>query len=90
MANPVVVECVKNRITEVATNVTAGFMKPLERDGVSYRETYRMTGGSAPTSVAEFMQFQGTLEISASAAIDVYVIASSELKDGPFPVRVDT
>ena len=89
MSNPVIVECVNNVITEVATNVTAGFVKPEDRDGVSYRETYRLTGGAAPLTSAEFRQFNGILEIKSDVSVDVYLIASSELTEGPFAVRVD-
>ena len=89
MANPVLVECLNNVITKVAENVTTGFIKPLDRAGIDYSESYRMTGDEAPANNADFVPFPGILEISSSAPIDVYIIATSKLKDGLFKVRVD-
>lgn len=77
MANPVTVDCPQDTWTIVAQNVTAGQIKMLTK-GPVYLETYRMTGEDAPTEssegVAIFLDTYAEV-ISASAAIDVYVMA---------------
>ncbi len=81
MANPISVNCPEGEWKKVATNVTAGNIKRLSTKPNKYLETYRMTGGKAPTEISEGVEmFIGTNEatISAAAAIDVYVWAIGE------------
>jgi hypothetical protein len=88
MANPVTVTCSAGVWTRVALNVTAGGVKRINKAPNLYLETYRMTGGAAPTDQAEGVEIftQGPAEIIAAAhAIDVYVMAVG--RDGA--VRVD-
>ena len=87
--DPYIVECINGQVTGVASNVTAGFIKPLDREGVSYRECYVMAGEPAIIDEDYFVPFVGNLEIQSDAAVTVYLIATSELKEGPFRVRVD-
>ena len=78
MANPVIVQCEPNIWTLVAENVTAGNIKKIGNGPGRYLETYRMTGGAAPTDQSEgaVMFINGPSEIiEAAAAIDVYVMA---------------
>jgi hypothetical protein len=76
MANPAVIACTKDAWTKVATNVTAGQLHILSSAPNQYSHTYRMTGGAAPTTLAEAVVIsQVSLPISAPAAIDVYVYA---------------
>lgn len=37
MANPVIIECNNGVVTGVASNVTTGFVKPLDRGGEASR-----------------------------------------------------
>lgn len=88
MANPVLVNCAIGVWTPVAVNVTTGQIKKLDSRPNLYFETYCMTGNPAPTSRAEgvpMFQNSNAEEISASAAIDVYIMAVGA--DGR--VRVD-
>jgi hypothetical protein len=76
MADPTVVTCAKDAWTKVATNVTAGKVHILSGAPSQYSHTYRATGGSAPTTLAEAVAVSVvSLPISASAAIDVYLYA---------------
>ena len=78
MANPVSVSCPQDVWALVAESVTAGNIKKLNNKPIKYLETYRMTGGAAPTDKLEGAEMfvNGVSEsISASAAIDVYVMA---------------
>ena len=78
MADPVIVQCPANIWTLVAENVTAGSIKKIGNGPGRYLETYRMTGGAAPTDQAEgaIMFINGPSEIiEAAAGIDVYVMA---------------
>ena len=78
MANPVSIECLANIWTLVASNVTAGQVKRLDKRPGAYLETYRMTGGAAPTEQREGVPcFAGTdsAVIEAANAIDVYIMA---------------
>ena len=78
MANPVEVQCLAGAWTLVASNVTAGQIKRLDKRPGAYLETYRMTGGAAPTEQREGVPcFAGTdsVAIEASAGIDVYIMA---------------
>jgi len=76
MANPAVVACAKDTWVKVATNVTAGQVHILSGAPSQYSQTYRLTGGDAPTTLAEAVVMSAvSLPISAAAAIDVYVYA---------------
>lgn len=77
MANPSIKTLTVNTWEKVATNVTAGAIKKMKR-GVTYLETYRMTGNAAPTDQEEgAVIFTGSNSetIAASAGIDVYIMA---------------
>jgi hypothetical protein len=76
MANPAVTACTKDAWTKVATNVTAGKVHILSGAPSQYSQTYRLTGGDAPTTLAEAVVISSaTFTITAAAAIDVYVYA---------------
>lgn len=76
MANPAVTACAKDAWTKVATNVTAGKVHILNKAPSQYAQTYRLTGETAPTTLAEaVVMTDATFTISAAAAIDVYVYA---------------
>lgn len=85
MADPVIVACPKDAWTLVALNQTTGVIHILKTDPDKYMQTYRDTGESAPTTIAEAVPFDTPLQISAAAGIDVYVRCQGE--DGS--VRVD-
>ncbi len=88
MADPLLVDCPKDVFTKVATDVTSGLVHKISTDPNKYLQTYRMTGGTAPTEKDEAVpMFIGTdtEQISSSAGIDVYVWPIG--KDGL--VRVD-
>jgi hypothetical protein len=86
MANPAIVTCTKDTWVKVATNVTAGQLHILSGAPSQYLHTYRVTGGDAPTTLAEAVVIsQVSLPISAAAAIDVYIYASGAAGS----VRVD-
>jgi len=75
MANPVTVLCTEGVYTKIATNVTSGIVHKL-LTGPVYKQTYRLTGQAAPTLETEAaLMFENSMseEISADAAIDVYV-----------------
>jgi len=72
MANPVIEDCPEGEWTLVATNETAGVIHAL-KDEAKYLQTYRDTGEAAPTTIDEGARFEGQLNISASAGIDVYI-----------------
>lgn len=90
MADPVFVNLTKNVWEKVATNVTSGLVHALGGPN-RYFQTYRDTGGAAPSSsesnrALEAVPFSGITEtISSTAGIDVYIYCS---KDGG-RVRVD-
>ena len=73
MADPVIVPCPAGAWTKVTTNVTAGIVHILKTDPDKYLQTYRDTGGAAPTDLSEAVPFDTPLQISAAAGIDVYV-----------------
>lgn len=76
MANPAVTACAKDAWTKVVTSVTAGQIHILSKAPSQYAHTYRLTGGAAPTTLAEaVVMSEISLPISAAAAIDVYVYA---------------
>jgi hypothetical protein len=88
MANPVFVDCPADTWQLVASNVTAGQVKKADNTPGQYLETYRTTGGAAPTEISEGIPCfvsRYSEPISASAGIDVYIMARG--KDGR--VRVD-
>jgi len=79
MADPVIISLTKGAIELVTTNQTSGFIHAI--GGPSrYVYSYRDTGNAAPTDKGEFVSFSedGTIGISASAGIDVYVISLGE------------
>ncbi len=89
MANPSVEDITENVVTKVATNVLTGFISKHWKDerDLFYYSTYRITGEAAPTLAAMKLEmtrmFQEDSEIetiSATAGIDVYIIAA--LEDG--------
>ena len=73
MANPVLIDCPEGQWTKVATNVTAGYIHVVSEAPEKYTQTYRDTGGVAPTTLDEAVPFKNDLTISAGAGIDVYV-----------------
>ena len=78
MADPVLVTCTADAWTKVATNVTAGKVKIVSNDPDQYLETYRDTGGTAPSGTPgeEAILVNGeVVTIGASAGIDVYLYA---------------
>ena len=75
MADPVVVPCPADVWTLVATNQTTGLIHILKTEPHLYLQTYRDTGGAAPTDKVGAVPFEKVLQISASAGIDVYVMA---------------
>jgi len=86
MNNPTIVACPKDAWTKVATNVQIGNIWLGITDPGQYSQTYRLTGGIAPTLAAEGAPIpRPGIGINSSVGIDVYVWASN--KDGS--VRVD-
>lgn len=86
MADPVIKDIPSGAWTLVAENVTSGFLHIIETQVLKLWQTYRTTGGTAPTDLAEAIQFKGeTEEISAGSAIDVYIYAEG----GTAQLRVD-
>lgn len=73
MADPVIVPCPVDAWTKVVTNKTTGVIHILKVDPDVYMQTYRDTGGATPTTVDEGVPFDSPLQISAAAAIDVYI-----------------
>lgn len=88
MADPVIVPIVKDTWTLVALNQTIGKVHILDVSPDNYAYTYRDTGETAPANPAtdnEGVSFDPSLQISAAAGIDVYVMTRG--KNGS--VRVD-
>jgi hypothetical protein len=87
MADPVFVDCTADTWVLVASNVITGQIWKMLNTPSLYRQTYRMTGGAAPTDSAEGVPvlIGGRDTISATAAIDVYIMAV----DADGRVRVD-
>lgn len=79
MADPVIIACPEGEWTIVATNVTTGVINILKINVDRYFQTYRDTGGGAPTLLAEGVPFDKVLQISASSGIDVYVWCKGKL-----------
>lgn len=76
MANPVIKTTIKDEWTKVASNVTAGIIKRIDKSPTVYLETYRMNDDPVPTSADEgvpcFINSDSEI-IEASAGIDVYI-----------------
>lgn len=74
MADPVIVACTKDIWTKVATNVTTGYVWIKDSGPNVYFQTYRDTGGAAPSDNADAvnMSLPG-MPIAATAGIDVYI-----------------
>ena len=89
MANPAVIEINLYEINLVASSVTSGSVKVLDRNDISYSETYRMSGQSAPDSVDEFFPFLHYDIIASADPIDVYIYPRSETRTGSIRIRVD-
>lgn len=88
MADPVLIDCPAGEWTLIAENVVAGLVHRKKTAPSGYFQTYRTTGGTAPTEFEEGVPlFKGEIveEISSVAHIDVYVWCTD--KDGQ--VRVD-
>ena len=74
MADPAVVACPKDVWTKVATNVTSGAVHVLDTAPNVYKQTYRDTGGAAPSDDTDAVNLiRPTDIISASSGIDVYI-----------------
>ena len=73
MADPDVQSLPKDTWTKVATNVTTGFIHIINIKPGVYMQTYRDTGGSAPTLKTEGVPMKRTEPISNTTGIDVYV-----------------
>jgi len=86
MANPTNVTCTADTWTKVATNVVTGVIWKKD-SSPDYLQTYRETGGDAPTNLDDAVKtLEGNSEfISSSDPIDVYIYAVGD--DGL--VRVD-
>jgi hypothetical protein len=78
MANPVLINCPVDTWTVVASGVTAGAIYNMT-PSVKFLQTYRTAGQAAPSDNTEgvfaFNDVYSPLGISASAAIDVYLMA---------------
>jgi hypothetical protein len=86
MANPTIIDCPADQWTKVATNVTAGLIHIFQGEKLKWLQAYRLTGEAAPTDRSDAVPLvEPTDNISASAAIDVYVYPNGA--DGK--VRVD-
>lgn len=89
MANPELVVIEINTINKVASAVTSGMVKVLDRNDLAYSETYRMAGQAAPLSPAEFFPINHAEVISSTSPIDVYIYAYSETRRGLTQIRID-
>lgn len=85
MADPLIVACPLGAWTKVATNVTTGVIHILNDEPSKYLQTYRATGGGAPSNLGDAVPFDTPLQISAAAGIDVYIQPLGEAGS----VRVD-
>ena len=85
MANPLIVACPADAWTKVATGVTTGVVHILSTKPNRYLQTYRVTAGAAPADNDDAVPFTTPLQISAAAAIDVYIQPVGEAGS----VRVD-
>ncbi|MCK4500842.1 hypothetical protein KAU11_10105, partial [Candidatus Babeliales bacterium] len=85
MADPQVVPCPADAWTKVATSVLTGVIHIHNNKPSLYLQTYRDTGGAAPTNKDDALPFNEPLIISDSNGIDVYVRPVDEAGS----VRVD-
>ena len=84
MSNPAIVVCPVNAWTKVATNVAAGVVYRIT--GRKLYQTYRVSGGAAPTDLTEAVDLVTPADaIESSQGIDVYIYS----KDEAGSVRVD-
>jgi len=85
MANPVFVDITpKETWVKVADNVTTGQVWVISGN-VEYLQTYRDAGDPAPTLRSDGVDLEEVAWISATAGIDVYVMALGDVGR----VRVD-
>jgi len=85
MADPVLVPCPADQWTKVATAVTIGQIWK-QRTDLEYWQTYRATGGAAPSDLTDAQAWVGqSAKISAPSAIDVYIYPKKKAGS----VRVD-
>ena len=85
MANPVFVDITPEETwVKVADNVTSGQVWVIIGN-VEYLQTYRDAGLAAPTQRSDGVDLQEVAWISATAGIDVYVMAIGDVGR----VRVD-
>jgi len=88
MSNPVIFEIPAGSWVPVAANVTTGQIWEMSTAPIMYLQTYRDTGGIAPTLESEgviiFLN-DNNIPISANAGIDIYIWA----KGGDGRIRVD-
>jgi hypothetical protein len=79
-ADPVLTAVAKDGWVKVATNVTTGQIHFRSTAPNSCWQTYRDTGGAAPTLLSEGVRVQlgGSYTISAAAGIDVYIWCDGE------------
>ena len=88
MADPVFEDINEGAWKKIATNVTSGMVRKVDTSPDKYLQTYRDTGGAAPTLLTEgFPVFveSDSVPISSNIGIDVYLWAIGS--DGR--VRVD-
>lgn len=91
MADPAVTSLTENTWTKVATAVASGYVHILRTVGTDgtllrYLQTYRATGGTAPTTLTEAVPLMAVSNpIQSSFDIDVYLIVLG----GDGSVRVD-
>lgn len=89
MADPVLTTCTADAWTKVATNATSGTVTMVDRQsGAQLLQTYRDTGGAAPSGTPgqeAVLVKDEEIEIEASSGIDVYLYA----RTSAIVVRVD-
>jgi len=74
--------------TPVATNITKGFIHPINQR-VKYMQYYQPTGLTAPTTRDDFIEFDMPgIEIRSSTGIDVYLAVAGDGTD-PGRIRID-
>lgn len=99
MADPVVLEIPEWEWTLVASAVTSGVLNRLSST-VRYYQTYRATGGTAPSNptvgslpeeATQIFEQSNQAVISNSVAIDVYILCANSDNDSneSGKVRVD-
>lgn len=89
MANdPVIVNIPQNTWVKVATSVKTGMIHKLTKKRAVYLQTYRLTGGAAPTLInegVEIFEKSNSKDIGATVNIDVYIYCI----DNDGSIRVD-